>query len=506
MIDLPECILKGGYVTLALLLLDSEVRMPRPHDIAPTYSQVIEKILRGVSAPMRVSELAQNILAERPSTAKDPVKAAEVKIREANGRQLIYLDSKTILPLWVAWQGVRFRTIVSHEEVNEGSLDAGTHLRAYLPSGFDLTNLHLVDQEGQEIEFQIKAIHKEKENLFRPSQRAFYSCYMSDWMHAHKVTPGDHLLFTILDRENGILKIEHEPHKQVNQQLLENRNRLIADILYDLLQNSARERIYLDRALPTAYARLPEKDGYPPYHWMLLIANDERMDTDGWELVYRDEAIIMVDFLSGETSDIKPNRQRKSISKKQKELVYRFKVQLKEDPGIWRVIEVQGKHTLTDLDDTLADAFEDDWDHVSDFWKLVPRGGATRGVARYRKVYVGSVGPFSEGDGAETTIAELELTAGSKLEYVFDSGDRIEHVLTVETIESPQSGVKYPRVAGRNTPQYVNCVECLQKGKETVAIYLCLTCTSKADAAWVVCEACFEKHAMKEHGVEEIPY
>ncbi len=114
--------------------------MPRPQVVAPTYEQVIEKILREASAPMPVLELAQKISAARPSTAKDPVKAAEKKIREAVGRQLVYLDSKTILPLWVAWQGVRFRLVLSRKEVNKGFIDVGIALSFYLRSGFNLAS------------------------------------------------------------------------------------------------------------------------------------------------------------------------------------------------------------------------------------------------------------------------------------------------------------------------------------------------------------------------------
>ena len=55
--------------------------MPRPQDIAPTYDQVIENILREASAPMSVLDLAQKISAARPSTSKDPVRAAEKKIK-----------------------------------------------------------------------------------------------------------------------------------------------------------------------------------------------------------------------------------------------------------------------------------------------------------------------------------------------------------------------------------------------------------------------------------------
>jgi hypothetical protein len=73
-----------------------EILMPHPQDIAPTYDQVIENILREVSAPMSVLDLAQKIFAAHPSASKDSVKAAEQKIKEAVGRQLVYLDSNTI--------------------------------------------------------------------------------------------------------------------------------------------------------------------------------------------------------------------------------------------------------------------------------------------------------------------------------------------------------------------------------------------------------------------------
>lgn len=483
--------------------------MPRPQDLAPTYDQVIENILRQAFAPMSVLDLAQKISAARPSTSKDPVKAAEKKIREAVGRQLVYLDANTILPLQIAWQGVRFRMDLSHEEVNKGFFDVGIALSFYLPSGFSLTNLRLVDKDGQAIKFKVNAVNKKVKGLFGTSQETFYYCHISEWLHARRVAPMDHLLFTILDRENGVLRMEHEPHKQINAKLLESRNRLLADIFYELLENAPRERILLKGAIPTAYARLPEKDGYPPYHWIMLLSNDVRMETNGWDIVYRDGKKSMLDTLFEEVSGSKPKPPKRSVSKEQKEQVFRFKAELKHRSNIWRMIEIQGKNTLSDFNAMLVGAFDHDFDHLGGFWKLVPRGasgGAKRGVARYREVDLGSVDPFGEGDGADVTIAELELAVGNKMKYVFDFGDWIEHVLTLEAIEPPQPGAKYPREAKRNTPKYANCVECLKKGKETTAIYVCLTCTKNPVEERLLCEDCVEKHESKDHYVDKILY
>ncbi|HEX9839550.1 MAG TPA: hypothetical protein VGA72_09395 [Anaerolineales bacterium] len=482
--------------------------MPRPQDLAPTYDQVIEKILREreAFAPMPVLELAQKISAERPSTSKDPIKAAEKKIKEAVGRQLVYLDSNTIVPLQIAWQGARFRMDLSREEVNKGFFDVGIALSFYLPNGFNLANLRLVDMDGLTIKFKVNTINKKVKGIFGTSEHTFYYCHISEWLRARKFAPKDHLLFTILDRENGVLKLEHEPHEQISAKLLESRNRLLADILYDLLENSSYERIFLNEALPTAYARLPEKDGYPPYHWVMLLANDERMETDGWDIVYRDGKKSMLDSLFDEISGTKRKAQKKSVSKESKEQVYRFKAQLKYRPKIWRVIEIQGKNTLSDFNRILVDVFDHDFDHLGGFWKLVPRGGTKRGVARYREVDLGSVDPFGGGDGAALIIAELELAVGNKMKYVFDFGDWIEHVLTLEAIEPPQPNAKYPREAKRNTPKYANCVECLKKGKETTAIYVCVTCTKNPEEERLLCEDCVKKHDSKDHYVEKILY
>ena len=480
--------------------------MPHPQDLAPTYDQVIEKILREASAPMPVLELAQKISAERPSTSKDPVKAAQKKIKEAVGRQLVYLDSNTILPLQIAWQGVRFRMDLSRAEVNKGFFDVGNALSFYLPNGFNLVNLHLVDANRQAIKFKVNAVNKKVKGIFGTSEQTFYYCHISEWLRARKFDPKDHLLFTILDRENGVLEMEHEPYKQINAELLESRNRLLTDIFYEMLENASSERLLLKEAIPTAYARLPEKDGYPPYHWIMLLSNDERMETNGWDIVYRDGEGSMLDSLFEEVSGNKRKPQKKSVSKEQKEQVYRFKAELKHRPKIWRVIEIQGKNTLSDFNAILVDLFDHDFDHLGGFWKLVPRAGAKRGVARYREVDLGSVDPFGGGDGAEVTIAELELAAGNKMKYVFDFGDWIEHVLTLETMEPPQPKAQYPREAERNTPKYANCVECLKKGKETTAMYVCLTCTKNPDEERLLCEDCVEKYENKDHYVEKILY
>jgi hypothetical protein len=92
------------------------------------------------------------------------------------------------------------------------------------------------------------------------------------------------------------------------------------------------------------------------------------------------------------------------------------------------------------------------------------------------------------------------------MKYVFDFGDWIEHISTLEAIEPSQSNAQYPREAKRNMLKYVNCVERLKKGKETAAVYVCLTCTKNPEEERLLCEDCVEKHEDKKHYVEKILY
>jgi hypothetical protein len=178
-------------------------------------------------------------------------------------------------------------------------------------------------------------------------------------------------------------------------------------------------------------------------------------------------------------------------------------VALKYSPKIWREVEIQGKQTLAELSNVLVNAFNHEWDHLGGFWKLIPRNAST-GKVRYREVELGTVNPFEESDGAKVKVAGIGLSEGDKLKFVFDFGDWIEHTLTLELITPSQSSMEYPREVARNKPKYLNCVKCKQKGKQSVAQWICITCSNKYQKDMVYCEKCSERH--EDHYMEEILY
>jgi hypothetical protein len=313
----------------------------------------------------------------------------------------------------------------------------------------------------------------------------------------------DHLLITVEDWEACIFRLEREPASKRNQKLLEERDRALVDIFYRLLESSTDEDIYQHVAVPKAYALLPDKGGYPPSHWMIALEADGRMIFDEWRIHYRDSGYSPLEMMVMEATGESPKPPVVKFSREEGRQVYRFKAQLKDYSRIWRRIEIQGKQTLGELDNSLRKAFEHDtFDHLSGFWKLVERGGRKR--MRYREVDLGNINPFEGGGAGDIQVAAVGLSAGDRLKYVYDFGDWIEHVLTLEAIEAPQKGVKYPRLTEKNKPRYVSCVECQRKGVEVVAVWICLTCSNDRGEEVLLCDECVDRH--EDHYVDEIIY
>ena len=177
--------------------------------------------------------------------------------------------------------------------------------------------------------------------------------------------------------------------------------------------------------------------------------------------------------------------------------VYRFKAALKHRKGLWRRIEIRGDQTLGEFDEIMREAFNHDpVDHLSEFYLGTDREWRSRGL--------GSHNPFEEGEGDDILIGDLGLAAGDRLTYVYDFGDDIQHILTLEEITEPEEGVGYPRIVARNRPRYRYCVSCEERGKRTVATWICIHCSTTEERQVVLCEDCLDEH--EDHYVDELLY
>lgn len=477
---------------------------PKPDGKIPNYAEIIREILVSVDGPVSTEDLAVQILQRRPSNARNPHQAALIKIREEVGRQLVYLDATHVLPLHLAYQGARYRIRLNKENVDQAALSINDCFHHYLPPSFKEENITFIDSQRKPIPFQVlKTPHT---ITFSSEKKVEYQepvVVLKEWFRSQKIYHKDHILVTIEDWERGVFRLERERFGEQHPDLLAERNRYFADVFYALLESAQNEVIYLHVALPTVYAKMPDKNGYPPDHWIVIIDKDPRMVTDGWSIHYPDSGFSLLERMFAETTGqslIAPGQQFK---KEEGQQVYRMRARLTHKPAIWREVEIQGKQTLEDLDHVLRNAFQHDTsDHLSRFWKKVVRSGGPR--KRYREVDLGTVNPFDYGEGSDTAISALKLRVGDQLKYVYDFGDWIEHTLELQSLSNPEKSVRYPREVARNKPKYGYCVECQKIGKQTIATWICYTCSNKEPREVLVCKKCLRKH--EDHYADEILY
>jgi hypothetical protein len=478
--------------------------MPRPQDIHPTYAEIMTQLLDAATGPIPIQEFSEQILAMRTVPARKPFEAIQSQIRQQVGYLLVFLNKDSILSTRLAMRGARFRLQVHKNDIDSGTFRIDDSLPSYLPRQFPIEKIQFLDEARQPIDSHNISVGKKVKSILGTYDHMAWYADLRSWYRVQKVYPKDYLLFTILDWQNGIFQLEHEPYAKRDSALLQQLNQQLADLFYEMLENASREDLYIFEAVPSVYARFPEKDGYPPDHWMVALEKDGRMSADNWSIRYSDAGLSPLENLALELSGESRPIPKLPFSKEEGKQVYRFKAELKDRPRIWREVEILGEQTLSDLDHILVAAFDHDGDHMGGFWRLVPRKVAGGRRMRYREVDLGDVDPLGEGSGADIRIAELGLITGAKLKFVFDFGDWIEHTLTLDAIEPSQTRTRYPRETARNKPKYVYCVECAKKGKRTEAKWICWQCSERQNKEVVVCEECAQKH--EEHYLDEILY
>lgn len=160
------------------------------------------------------------------------------------------------------------------------------------------------------------------------------------------------------------------------------------------------------------------------------------------------------------------------------------------DETVWRDIEVDDLHTLSDLHEAIFDAFDRFDAHLYEFvlynetdfpertfvdphshdgspsWRpkedteierlleqMAPDDASEEAKEYFRDAHAN---PPSEGSVADTTIADLELSIDDMMDYLFDYGDSWEHHIEVrETSDESLDGE--PAIVaehGDSPPQY----------------------------------------------------
>jgi hypothetical protein len=461
--------------------------------------EAVQQALASVKGPMALDQFCRQVLSIRPSKAKNPMSSVRSYLRqEQAGETLVFLDVQTILPLPIAMQGVRFRTTLARKEATRGVMIIRPAFDYFQRGELDPTMVRLLDQGGRSLPVRIVTLQTQIETPFGRQAVEEAAFELADWFQSQRVRRDDSILVTVEDWTAGYFRLEHEPAGRQRRQEMERQDRELADLLFDMLEASGRESIYGHVAIPTAYARLSNSRSYPGHHWLEVVERDPRMRYDGWAIHYSDYRSPLELMVFGDRAEPPVGE----FSRAQGRQVYRFKAALCCRPGLWRTIEIQGKQTLAELDLILRDAFEHDmFDHLGGFWKRVRRGQ----TKRFREVELGSMNPLGEGDGAGIQIAGLGLEPGQQLKYVYDFGDWVEHLLTLEAISEPESQSTYPRVVARNRPRYSYCQSCANQGRKERATWICLKCSERQDQGVLLCQKCLRQQH-QDHYVEKILY
>jgi hypothetical protein len=407
------------------------------------------------------------------------------------------------LPLRLAYEGVRYRIRLDKDMVDHAAVPLAQWFESYRAPRLGWEQVRWMDAQGHPIPAQVQEINRPSP-YFRNEENTQAVVVLRDWFRNQRLYFKDHILVTVIDWKRGVFLLERERYGDQQPELLAGRNRLFADLLFEMLETSPYEELSVHQAIPTAYARLPDKRGYPPDHWGMIVTADPRMTTDGYNIHYADSGFSMLERMVMEMNGESTVPPGQPFTREEGQQVYRLRAELAHRSSIWREVEVLGKQSLADLDRALRMAFNHDFsDHLSGFWQRIAREGGYR--KRYREVELGNVEPFGGGEGSGKAIAALKLHVGDQLKYVYDFGDWIEHKLVLEAIGAAEKGAKYPREVARNKPHYRECRDCREKGKSTIATWLCIECSENEGQEVDLCEDCLsERH--EEHYSEEIVY
>ncbi len=464
-----------------------------------TLAQAAKQVVSTLDTPISEEEFIERVFEIYPTKAKTSTSSLKNTLRfDLDGEILIYLNKDKIIPLNKFISGLRLRIPVDGQMAGDGYITVDSLQPFYPGWRYGQKGIFFQSANGEEIPTKSVTIKldipEDVPEIFARTEAEAYE--VLDWFIVNNIQEGDSIIVTAKGWNPFIGMLECEKYQDRQQDKIEAFNKEFADTLFELLENSRDERLYVRHALPKVYAMLSDPYGYPGDHWRQILEKDGRMFFTGFDITYAD----MYEFDPFEPlSDEQLSRINEKYDESQARIVYRFKAFPEYTKRIWREIEIRGDQTLSELDRIMRDAFQHDpYDHLGGFWKRVPRGN----TKRFREVDLSTINPFEEGDGAEIRVGSLDLKVGDQLKYVYDFGDWLEHFLSLEETSTVEKGAEYPRIVVQNKPRYRYCPLCKAKGKKTIATLLCIECSNRYQKDIEVCEDCFDEKHEDHYGVE----
>jgi len=183
-----------------------------PRSDLPTINEAIESVLKDVNEPVAVSTFIDRVLEIRPSSSEKPATGIRTQIRRHHiGRDLVFLDKETIVPLRVSVPGIRFRIPLSRLEVDRGILILDPSFRGWVTHSDNPEAFELTDEMDQKLPTRVVSITQKVTSILGESNISRSALDLADWFRAHRARGNDSILATFECWEPKRFRLEIEP-------------------------------------------------------------------------------------------------------------------------------------------------------------------------------------------------------------------------------------------------------------------------------------------------------
>ncbi|HEU5013080.1 MAG TPA: hypothetical protein VFT66_11140 [Roseiflexaceae bacterium] len=264
-----------------------------------TIGSILQELAGQYHGAVAEREVYDQVLARRPSQAKDPYASIRQQIRyQAPSFGWVRLGGGEIMPLHVALRGLRFRLIPSDEEF-AGDMIARWAMRPFWP--FGQGDVRFEDAREQPIHTREAAL-PQGQGLFGTISSP--ALQVGDWFKRTGFEPGDSIIVTITSTQPLTFRLEREPAGKFRASAVAAQEQALLDGLVEWVKRSnGRGLSQPEDGVLGLYARAPWRTEYPGRPWQQLVAADGRLRIIEGDLIAEGDYRSPFESLMGEARD-----------------------------------------------------------------------------------------------------------------------------------------------------------------------------------------------------------
>jgi hypothetical protein len=233
----------------------------------PTIATILRQLAEHYDAPVAERQVLNEVLARRPSSAKNPYATIRERLRW-DGLSLgwLRLSRRELVPLRLVLNGLRFRCVPRSQDIAAGILPL-PHLQPFV--GLRTRMAVLRDGAGRQYALdEDETVH---------SLRFMPSFQLAGWYGAEHFAPGDSILVTVVDAAVPLLHIEREPAASFRREAVVAQDAELLQAMLTRVNASHLALLPCDDLLLPIYATASWRTAYPGTAWQLLLRQDGRL-------------------------------------------------------------------------------------------------------------------------------------------------------------------------------------------------------------------------------------